>query len=181
MADDMNMFAFLLLEPDKGSAIIGETQDSFHTDEIQVLTYSYGVSNQNVGTSGKGGEKSQSEPQSAVLKTVFSKASPLLFIMAARGDKFKYATISVRKLGIVDKSDADYVQVQFGEVYITDYSVGAGDGLLQTEQFTLKYQTLDIAYRQQMGNGTLQSPICKAYDWNNHKELTPSNLPYYGT
>jgi len=180
MPDELNIFAFLYLEPDQGTPIKGEAQDCYHTDEIQVLTYSFGVSNPDAGKAGAGKEKSKSEVDKVVLSTVFSKASPQLFLSSARGDKFKCATISVRKLGPQDKWDADYHQVQLCDVYITRYSLKAGDSVRPTEELTLGFQTIDISYRQQDEKGNLgPNAFTAAWSANLHKKIDSQlTVPY---
>jgi type VI secretion system secreted protein Hcp len=174
MADELNVLAFLSLEPDKGSPIEGEAQDATHKGELQVISFSFGVTNPKAASAGD----SDSKPdfQEITVQLVPSKASPALFLAAARGDHFKKATLSVKKHGTT-KTNTDYVQLQLCDVYISSYSAGHGDGPRPTEAISLTFATIDFYHAQQEQDGTLKQTTKRAWSINDNKDI-PSQLPY---
>ena len=181
MADELGIMGYLYLEREVGGLLKGESQDTYHLDEIQLVSYSFGVSTPDAGKTdagaagGKSGttpQKSKSDPQPVVFSTVFGKSSPDLFLMAARGDAIKAAWLYIRRLGSRSKEDADYIMIGFIDAYITDYKISGGEGPRPTETFTLHVQTIDMAYRQQDEKGKLAAPIGRAFTWDGNKAVT---------
>jgi type VI secretion system secreted protein Hcp len=164
MADvsQLNIFAYLYLEPDKGPAFDGGAMDSIHKGEIQVITYKFGLTNtKKYGSTGDGDIKPDFS-EGLSLTTVPSKASTSLFMAAARGDLFKRATICVRKHGVA-VSGADYLQIQMTNLYITSYNHSAGDAAHPSETINFNYQTLDFYYAHQEQDGTLKSATARMW------------------
>ncbi|HUO10741.1 MAG TPA: type VI secretion system tube protein Hcp [Phycisphaerae bacterium] len=174
LVDELNVIGFLCLEPDKGPPIEGEAQDSAHKGEIQVISYSLGVSNARKSSPGEGDTKP--DFQEMTLSIVPSKASPALMLAVARSDHFKKATLSVRKRG-ASKTNADYLQVQLCDVYVTSYSHGGGDAGRGSEAISLNYTSIDYYYAQQDADGTLKTNVKRAWSLCDNKDM-PSALPY---
>ncbi|MGN6366901.1 MAG: Hcp family type VI secretion system effector [Phycisphaerae bacterium] len=174
MPEELNIQGWLCLEPDKGAPIEGESQDAVHKGELQVVSFGFGVSNPRTASTGEGDSKPDFHELTVGL--VASKASPALMLAVARGDHFKKATLSLRKHG-ASKTNADYVQVQVSDVYITSHTWGGGDSARPTESITLSYMTIDFYYAQQDADGALKHSCKRAWSIDNNKD-TPSQLPY---
>jgi type VI secretion system secreted protein Hcp len=174
MTEEINVIGFLCLEPDKGSPIEGEAQDTTHKGEIQVVSYSVGVSNGRKASPGEG----DTEPsfQEMALTIIQSKASPALMLAVARPDHFKKATLSIRKHG-ASKTNADYLQIQMCDVYITTYTHGGGEVGRGTESISLNFTSIDFYYAQQDADGTLKTNVKRAWSICDNKDM-PSALPY---
>jgi type VI secretion system secreted protein Hcp len=174
MADELNILAFLYLEPDKGTPIEGEAQDATHKGELQVASFSFGVTNPKAASAGD--EDSKPDFQEITVNLVPSKASPALFLASARGDHFKKATLSVKKHG-ASKTNCDFMQLQLTDVYISAFTAGHGDGSKPTESISLTFTTIDYYYAQQDQDGSLKQTCKRAWSINDNKD-TPSQLPY---
>src|SRR6266481_1637831 len=86
--------------------IKGESLDSKHKDEIEVLSFSWGVTNPGRVISGGGGGAGKATFQDLSIVHKIDKASPVLMRACATGQHLKEATITHRKAG---KDQQDYL------------------------------------------------------------------------
>src|SRR5579884_1070368 len=141
MPTELNIFAFLYLEPEKGQPIEGEAKDASHAGELQIFTFGFGLENRKTDGD-KNSKDTKPDFHEMTLTLPLSKASPVLFLAAARKDHFKKATISVKKPG-AESENPDFYQIQLSDVYITSYNVAAGDSDRPTDTITLSYMNID--------------------------------------
>src|SRR4051794_9371957 len=79
--------------------IKGESLDAKHKDEIEVLSYSWGVQNSGSMASGSGGGEGKASFHDLSFTHNIDKASPVLMQACATGVHMKEATITHRKSG----------------------------------------------------------------------------------
>src|SRR5262249_1825873 len=79
--------------------IKGESLDSKHKDEIEVLSYSWGVTNAGSMAHGSGGGEGKASFHDLSFVHQIDKASPVLMQACATGTHYKEATITHRKSG----------------------------------------------------------------------------------
>ena len=79
--------------------IKGESHDARHKDEIDVLSWSWGVSQSGTVGHGGGGGTSKASFRDLTFTHHVDKASPLLMKACATGQHVRDATITVRKAG----------------------------------------------------------------------------------
>src|SRR5262247_2402356 len=96
--------------------IKGESLDNKHKDEIEVLSFSWGVTNAQVISAGGGGAAGKASFQDLTIVHALDKASPLLLKACATGTHIKDATITHRKAG---KGQQEYLIVKLNDVTIT--------------------------------------------------------------
>ncbi len=134
--------------------IKGESLDSKHTDEIEVLSLSWGVTNNtSIGAGGSGAGRASFHDLSFV--HAIDKASPRLLRACATGSHLKEATITHRKAG---KGQQEYLIIKMDDVIITSVSLSestAGG----SENVNLAFAKVDFEYRPQRPDGTLDAGI----------------------
>jgi len=126
----------------KLDGIPGDSVDRDHKDEIEILSFSWGV--QQTGTSGGGGGGGAGKAvfQDFHFASSFSKASPQLFLSCASGKHIKMATLVGRKGG--DKS-VDFYKVTLTDIIISSYqSSGASGDSLPTDSFSLNFAKIEF-------------------------------------
>src|SRR5436853_2996585 len=96
--------------------IKGESLDDKHKDEIEVLSYSWGVSNAGSMSSGSGGGEGKASFHDITFTHVMDKASPVLMQACATGTHLKEATITHRKSG---KGQQEYLIIKMNDVLVT--------------------------------------------------------------
>jgi len=147
--------------------IKGESMDSKHKDEIEVLSFSWGVTNSGSMSSGSGGGEGKSTFHDLSFTHKIDKASPILMQACATGVHVKEATITHRKAG---KGQQEFLVVKMNDVIITGVTHGgSGDGS-HTENVTLAFAKVNVEYKPQKADGSLDAGIHFKYDLKAQKE-----------
>lgn len=144
--------------------IKGESPDDKHREEIEVLSFSWGVSNADGSASGGAGKPTF---QDLSIVHHIDKASPKLFQACATGRHLKEATISHRKAG---QGQQDFLIVKLEDVIITSVSHGGASGHPAPETVTMAYGKVDFEYRPQKPDGSPDAGIHFKYDLKANKE-----------
>jgi len=147
--------------------IKGESLDAKHKDEIEVLSFSWGVTNSGVMTSGAGGGTGKATFHDLSIVHNLDKASPLLLRACATGMHIKDAVITHRKAG---KGQQEYLIVKLNDVIITGVTHGGSPGQAISENVTLAFAKVDLEYKPQKADGSLDAGIHFKYDIKSNKE-----------
>lgn len=141
--------------------IKGESRDARHKDEIDVLSFSWGVASSGVPASGAGGGAGKPAFQDLSIVHNIDKASPLLIKACATGTHLKEAIITHRKAG---SGQHEYLVVKLNDVIITDVSHTGTGGQPAPETVSLSFGKVDFEYRFQRPDGSLDAPISFKFD-----------------
>ncbi len=141
--------------------IKGESLDAKHKDEIEVLSFSWGVTN--AGSTGPGGGAGTGKATFQDLSIVHNidKASPKLLEACATGLHLKDATITHRKSG---KGQQEFLVVKMNDIIITAVTHGGTAGQPAAENVSLAFAKVDFEYRPQRPDGSLEAGIHFKYD-----------------
>ena len=146
--------------------IKGESVDSKHKDEIELLSWSWGVSRSASGSgSGAGTGKAHFNDLSFTHK--IDKASPLLLKACATGQHLKEATITRRKAG---KGQQEFLVIKMNDVLVTSVADSDDSGGGPMESVTLAFAKVDLEYRPQKPDGSLDAGLHFKYDLKTNKE-----------
>jgi type VI secretion system secreted protein Hcp len=148
----------------KLTGVTGEAQDSKHTDEIDILAWSWGMSQSGtMHTLGGGGSGKVSVQDLSVTKYV-DKSSPVLMNYCSTGEQFKEGLLTVRKAG--GKEPLEYLKIKMTEVIVTSYTTGGSGGQdMLTENVALNFSEVDVEYQPQKQDGSkLGGPV--KYGWD---------------
>ena len=146
--------------------IKGESLDSKHKDEIEVLSWSWGVTNAHPSGAGSGGGAGKASFRDLSFTHNIDKASPLLMKGCATGQHLKEATITHRKSG---KGQQEFLIIKMNDVIVT--SVNSGDSeSAHVETVSLAFAKVDLEYRPQKADGSLDAGIHFKYDLKAQKE-----------
>jgi type VI secretion system secreted protein Hcp len=143
--------------------IKGESLDDKHKDEIDVMSYSWGVTQTGTIVGGGGGEgKAQFSDFSFTTNT--SKASPALFLACASGQHIRDATISVRKAD-GGKAQSDYIIVKMTDVLISSYQPSGSSGEERpTESISMAFAKVEFTYIKQDAKGGAEETFSAGWD-----------------
>ena len=142
--------------------IPGESQDKAHSNEFDLLSFTFGVSNSGSMATGGGGGTGMAVFHDVPIQTYVGKSSPELALRAISGKHFPEAVITVRKAG--DKP-MDYLRYTFSDCFVTSYHMDPGTGgALATEHWSLNYAKLKVEYQAQKKDGTGEGWIARTYD-----------------
>jgi type VI secretion system secreted protein Hcp len=147
--------------------IKGESIDSKHKDEIEVLSYSWGVTNAGSMGYGTGGGDGKATFHDLSFVHNIDKASPVLMQTCATGTHLKEATITHRKSG---KEQHEYLIVKMNDVIITGVTHGGSGDSGHSENVSLSFAKVSVEYKPQKADGSLDAGIHFKYDIKAQKE-----------
>ena len=154
----------------KLDGIPGESTSTGHAGEIDLLTWSFGVTSAGSPlAAGGGGGAGKSKPSDFVFVARTSKASPKLFQTACTGKHLKSAVLSVVRNG---ESGIEYLTVTLENVMVTSYQVAPGetDGY-PLDVVHLAYSKIHYSYRPQNPDGSAGTPVTVGFDFGAHKSV----------
>ena len=141
--------------------IKGESLDAKHKDEIEVLSFSWGVTNAgNIGTGGGGGAGRATFQDLSIVHKI-DKATPRLLEACATGGHLKEATITQRKAG---KGQQEYLIIKMNDVIITGVALGDTSDEAGSETVSLAFAKVDFEYKPQKADGSLDAGIHFKFD-----------------
>jgi type VI secretion system secreted protein Hcp len=145
----------------KIDGITGESLDAKHTGELELEGFTWGETQQGVPVaSGADAGKVQFHAFHFAMRT--SKASPQLLLACASGQHLKSAILTARKAG---KTPQEFLVLTLTNVLVASYETGATPVQpYPTDQVSLSFGQIQVEYRAQKPNGTLEAPI--QVGWN---------------
>jgi type VI secretion system secreted protein Hcp len=138
----------------------GESKDSKHEGEIDVLSWSWGVAQTGIGAMGGGSGAGKANFHDLSFMHALDKASPVLMKACAMGDHFAEATLVSRKAG---KGQQDYLIVKMKEVFITSVQP-SGSSEHPMESVSMSFGHVDLEYKPQKADGSLDAGVHFIYD-----------------
>ena len=136
----------------KIGALKGESKDAKHTGEIDVLAWSWGVSNSGTTHTGSGGGAGKMNAQDLSITKYIDKSSPDLLLAACNGKHFPTANLVVRKAG---EKPLEYLKIDLTDVLISAVSTGGSGGEDRlTENVTLNFAACKFHYTPQKADGS---------------------------
>ena len=142
--------------------IKGESLDSKHKDEVEVLSWSWGVNRTGSIAHGGGGGEGKASFNDFNFTHHIDKASPVLLKACATGEHIKEATITVRKAG---KGQQEFLIIKMNDIIITSVALsGAGDAAATAESVALQFAKVDLEYKPQKADGSLDAGVYFKYD-----------------
>ena len=139
----------------KLDGIDGESTDSSHKGEIEVMSWSWGMSQMGTTSTGGGAGTGKVQMQDFHFTKSIDKSSPMLMEMTATGEHIKNAKLTLRKAG----SDSTYITVTFTDVMVSSYSVSGNSGEIPSESVSFTYQKIQMEYFPQSPTGTATDSI----------------------
>ncbi len=150
--------AFLKLD-----GVKGESKADGHKDEIDILSFSWGVSNStsHVG-SGAGSGKASISSFNIMKKTDASSSS--LFQACCSGKHTPTALAVLRKAG--GDKPVEYIKYKFSEVLVesVQWSGSSGGDDVPSESVSFSFSKVEITYTPQDSTGKAATPLLASWD-----------------
>jgi type VI secretion system secreted protein Hcp len=154
----------------KIDGVQGESADSKHKGEIELESFSGGETNAGgAGPFGGGAGAGKVSVQDLNFVTRLSKASPALMLACATGQHLKQAVLTGRKAG---KEQQEFLIYKFTDVLISSYQTGgsAHDVEGPLDQVSFNFAKVDMQYRPQRADGSLDAAIKAGWDVKANKK-----------
>ena len=144
----MAINAFLKFE---NPAITGESTDSKHTGEVQVLSWSHSFNQPTKATrsSAGGGTVEQANHADFSFSKYLDASSDDLLKYCWNGKQIGKATLTCYRSDGVNDDAILYLQVEMDDVIVSNFSIGGGAGDLPTENISLAYGKVIYTYKAQ--------------------------------
>lgn len=143
--------AFLKIE-----GIEGESTDKSHPNEIEIQSFSWGVSNTFSGPIGGGGGQGKASFTDMNFFSLLSKASPTLMLACATGRHFKTALLTCRKAG-GDKA-VEFLKIKLTDILVSSFQEsGSGGGDFPEDSFSLNFAKIEFLYTNQRTGETTET------------------------
>jgi type VI secretion system secreted protein Hcp len=146
--------------------IKGESKDSKHAGEIDVLSWSWGVSQTGTMSYGGGGGAGKANFSDFNFMHNVDKASPVLMTKCATGEHIKEGTLISRKAG---KGQQEYLIVKMNDLLVTSVQP-SGSSEHPTESISLQFSKIILEYKAQKEDGSLDAGVFFKYDVKQNKE-----------
>ena len=148
----------------------GESTDVNHKDEIDVLSWSWGVAHPGGGGPGSGAGAGKPTFQDFQFVARISKASPMLFLACASGTRHKAAALSgVRSAS--KGTSAEFLKYKLSDVVVTTDQHSGSEGGEPVEQFSLNYSKIEVSYVPQTATGKVGAVVQAGFDVKMNKKL----------
>jgi type VI secretion system secreted protein Hcp len=141
--------------------IKGESQDEKHPNEIEVLSWSWGVMQSGSMDYGSGGGTGKASFGDLSIMHHLDKASPSLMKACATGEHIKEATLVQRKAG---KGQQEFLIVKMTDVLITSVTPGGSGSEAPGESIALQAGKYELEYKAQKADGSLDAGVFFKYD-----------------
>jgi len=153
----------------KLAGVTGESQDSKHPGEIDVLAWSWGMTQSGSMHVGGGGGAGKVSIQDLSITKYIDKSSPVLMMYCSNGKQFTDGLLTVRKAG--GDNPLEYLKIKMTEVIVTSYNTGGSGGQdLLTENISLNFAEVDVEYQPQKQDGSKDGGAIK-YGWDIAKNI----------
>ena len=153
MAGDM----FLMLD-----GIKGESADDKHKGEIDIESFSWGLSQSGSGHRGSGSGTGKVDISDISIMKRVDKASPTLMLACANGKHIVKGKLTVRKAG---ENPLDYLTIDLDSILVSSYQLSGSDGGgTPTESVSLNFSKIKMSYYVQNATGDGTTEIPKTWD-----------------
>jgi type VI secretion system secreted protein Hcp len=144
----------------KFDGVEGESTHQDHKGEVEILSWTWGVSNASHGAGGGQG-KGKATPGDFHFTHRYDKASPVLAKKCAQGVHFKEVVMTSRKSG---EGQKDFLKITMKEVFITSAQASGSSGGDIAESISMSYGSIDFAYKPQDEKGNLGGEVKFGWD-----------------
>ena len=129
----------------------GESRDAVHKDKIDVLAWSWAMSNSGTAHTGGGAGAGKVNVQDLSFTHYLDKSSTGLQLACMNGKHFPDALLIVRKAG---EKPLEYLKIKMTDILITSVSTGGSGGEDRlTENVTLNFSKVSVDYQPQGQDG----------------------------
>ena len=140
----------------------GESIDHKHAGEIDVLAWSWGLSQSGTTHMATGGGAGKVNVQDISFTKYVDKSSPNLIQYCCNGKHFADALLTVRKAG---ENPLEYLKITLKDLMIAAVTTGGSGGEDRlTENVTLNFAQFQVEYTPQKKDGTGDAAV--TVGWN---------------
>lgn len=146
----------------KVDGVDGESVDSGHKGEMDILAWSWGAQQSGTMHTGGGGGSGKVSMQDLSVTKYVDLATPVLWLHCASGKHIPKAMLTVRKAG---ENPLEYLVINMEDVLISSVSTGGSGGEDRlTENVSFNFAKVKFEYTSQKKDGTKDKT--KPFGWD---------------
>ena len=148
----------------KIDTIDGESTQKGHEKWLELQSWSWGESNSGSSGTGSGAGSGKVSMQDFHFVISYGISSPKLFGACATGQHIPSGVLHIRKAG---GDQQVFVEWKFTDILISSYQTGGsghGGDVLPTDQVSFNFTKLEMEYKPQKKDGTLDAGIKFGYN-----------------
>lgn len=150
----------------KLTGIEGEAKDVGHVNELELLSYSFGVDGATSSSGGGGGAgKSRAAPLN-ITKRV-DKSLTKLFLACASGLHIKEGLLSVRQ----GEGQFDFLRILFSDLVVSHFDEADTSGEIPVDSATFTYAKILITYQQTNQDGSPGPIFSSGWDFKQNRAV----------
>lgn len=146
--------------------IKGESTDVHHKDEIEIESWSWGIT-QPAGGGSSGGGGGKASFQDLLITHFLDRSTPGLMRACATGEHIREAVLTARKAGSPQK---EFIIIRMTDVIVASVHPSAGPGGTM-ETLSLRFGRVDFEYKPQKADGSLDAGVHFGFDINGNRPL----------
>jgi type VI secretion system secreted protein Hcp len=151
----------------KLDGIAGESKQAAHKGWIDVLQFSYGVTQSASMHTGGGGGVGKADFAPLMFTHYLDKSSPNLLNYCAAGKHIPSVIISVCKVG---DGSQEFAKIVLTDVIVANVSPGGSSGSAMTETVALAYSKIETFVKEQNADGSMGTAVHG--NWNVKENVT---------
>lgn len=146
----------------KIDGIKGESRDAKHKDEIDVESFSWGMTQGGTMHKAGGGGAGKVQVEDLTFVHRVDGASPLLWLACMQGKHIKEATLTARKAG---EEALEYLKIKMSEVLVKSAQPqGSGEQDKTLESVSLNFAKVEVEFTPQGADGKPGGPVKGGFD-----------------
>jgi type VI secretion system secreted protein Hcp len=154
----------------KLDGITGESLDSVHSGEIQVVAWSWGVHQSGAAAFGSGSGAGKVDFQDMVITKPVDLSTPTLWLKCCNGAGIATGLLTVRKAG---GTPLEYLKIAMGNLIVSHCSTaGSGSDDVQHETVGLHFQNFKLTYTKQDEGGAAAGDASGGWDISKNSPVT---------
>lgn len=162
---------FLKLVSTEGP-INGESTDDVYMDQIDLISWSWGMTQSGTTHQGHGGGSGKVHVSDLSIKKYLDKATPNIIMHCCNGKHIKTANLYVRKAA--GDKQIEYFKINAQEVIVTSYHTGGenDDKDRLVEHVSLNFARYTVDYTPQQDDGTPMAKVSQGWDMAKNIKFT---------
>lgn len=145
----------------KIDGIDGESGDDTHKGEIDIDSFSFGITQDGTMNRGGGGGAGKASFSDFSFAKLADKASPALMQACAKGDHIAHALLTVRKAG---GKQEEFYKIKFSDILISSVHNNNATGGAPSESVTINFAKIEFDYKDQNTKGALGGVVKFGWD-----------------
>ena len=154
--------------------VVGESRDSKYPNWIEIQGLDWEINSESSVATGTGASVGKAEPGPIKFKHYYDTASPSILNYIATGKHFKAVQISVRK-NIGAAEPVPFFAIKCEDAYITSVSFSIDDEGRVEQDIEFVFKTIQISYKPQKNDGTLDALVGYGWDIAKNKVMTSAD------